>query len=236
MPEASLYPLHADLFQRAVVDTQALPWVASPEPTVQRKLIERAAGDGTRATSLVRFAAGASFPAHTHAQGEEFFVLSGVFCDEFGCYPAGSYVVNPPGSQHTPSAPEGCVIFVKLHHLPAASTQKIVINTLKAAWLPGLVDGLDVMPLADFGGEHTALVRWQPNTYFKPHHHFGGEEIFVLEGEFCDETGCYPAGSWLRSPHFSHHTPFTRQGCTIFVKTGHLPIPDTWFNAIQPLV
>lgn len=93
-----------------------------------------------------------------------------------------------------------------------------------------------MLPLSDIGGEHTALVRWQPNTHFKPHHHFGGEEIFVLEGEFCDETGRYPAGSWLRSPHWSKHTPFTDTGCTIFVKTGHLPIPDSRFaqHSIQP--
>lgn len=236
MPEARLSPLHADLFTRAVVDTQALPWVESPEPLVQRKLIERAGGDGTRATSLVRFAPGAAFPAHTHTHGEEFFVLEGSFCDEQGCHPEGSYVVNPPGSRHAPSTPEGCIIFVKLHHLPAQARQKIAINTHTAPWLPGLVAGLEVMPLSDFAGEHTALVRWQPNTFFKPHHHFGGEEIFVLEGEFCDETGSYPAGSWIRSPHFSHHTPFTRIGCTIFVKTGHLPIPDAWFNATQAIV
>ncbi|MGD9887639.1 MAG: cupin domain-containing protein [Halothiobacillaceae bacterium] len=231
MPESPLLPLHADLFARAVVDTKELPWVESPEPTVQRKLIERAGGDGTRATSLVQFAAGASFPAHTHTQGEEFFVLEGSFCDESGCYPAGSYVINPPGSRHAPFTPEGCVIFVKLHHLPSICSQRIVINTTQAQWLPGLVDGLTVLPLSDFAGEHTALVRWQPNTYFKPHRHFGGEEIFVLEGEFCDETGCYSAGSWIRSPHDSLHTPFTRLGCTIFVKTGHLPIPDSWFTA-----
>ncbi len=236
MSEAPLFPMHADLFQRAVVNTNALPWVASPEPTVQRKLIERAGGDGTRATSLVRFAAGARFPTHIHQNGEEFFVLEGTFCDERGCYPAGSYVLNPPGSRHAPSAPEGCLIFVKLHHLPSMVTQQIVIDTTTATWLPGLVDGLEVMPLSDFGGEHTALVRWQPNTCFKPHHHFGGEEIFVLEGEFCDETGNYPAGSWLRSPHWSNHTPFTRIGCTILVKTGHLPIPDAWFHTTKSLV
>ena len=231
MPESPLVPLHADLFTRAVVDTKERPWVESPEPTVQRKLIERVGGDGTRATSLVRFAASAAFPAHDHAGGEEFFVLEGSFCDEAGCHPAGSYVINPPGSRHAPFTPEGCVIFVKLHHLPMICKQKIVINTTQAHWLPGLVEGLTVLPLSDFAGEHTALVRWQPNTYFKPHRHYGGEEIFVLEGEFCDETGCYPAGSWIRSPHQSHHTPFTRLGCTIFVKTGHLPIPDSWFTA-----
>jgi anti-sigma factor ChrR (cupin superfamily) len=53
--------------------------------------------------------------------------------------------------------------------------------------------------------------------------HPGGEEIFVLEGVFHDEYGSYPAGTWIRSPRFSKHAPFTKsEGATIYVKTGHL--------------
>jgi len=44
----------------------------------------------------------------------------------------------------------------------------------------------------------------------------------VVEGVFEDEHGRYPQGSWIRSPHMSLHTPFSKEGCTIFVKTGHL--------------
>ena len=67
-----------------------------------------------------------------------------------------------------------------------------------------------------------AVVRWAPGTYFNPHRHFGGEEIFVIDGVFEDEHGRYPEGTWLRSPHMSAHKPFSVEGCTIFVKTGHL--------------
>ncbi|MDG4867796.1 cupin domain-containing protein [Guyparkeria sp. 1SP6A2] len=230
MAEHPLTPLHADLQQRAVVDTNALPWVQSPEPTVERKLIEREGGDGTRATSLVRFAPGASFPEHVHHGGEEFLVLEGRFCDESGCFPAGSYVRNPPGSSHRPSAPDGCTILVKLHHMSADDQEPVVVDTHREPWQAGLVEGLEVMPLADVGGEHTALVRWAPGTRFQAHHHFGGEEIFVLEGTFADEFGQYPAGTWLRSPHWSRHAPYSETGCTIWVKTGHLPIPDSWYR------
>ena len=45
----------------------------------------------------------------------------------------------------------------------------------------------------------------------------------MIEGVFEDEHGRYPAGSWLRSPHMSQHTPFSTEGCLIWVKTGHLP-------------
>ena len=49
-----------------------------------------------------------------HGGGEEFLVLEGVFQDEHGDYPAGSYVRNPPTTRHTPGSEPGCVIFVKL--------------------------------------------------------------------------------------------------------------------------
>jgi anti-sigma factor ChrR (cupin superfamily) len=77
------------------------------------------------------------------------------------------------------------------------------------------------MPLMRQGNGST-LVRWAPQTYFNPHKHYGGEEIFVVDGVFEDEHGRYPAGSWIRSPHLSLHQPFSKEGCTIFVKTGHL--------------
>jgi anti-sigma factor ChrR (cupin superfamily) len=79
------------------------------------------------------------------------------------------------------------------------------------------------MPLHEFGTEHVALVRWAPGTVFKPHTHWGGEEILVLDGTFEDEHGSYPAGTWMRSPSMSRHHPFSREGCTILVKVGHLP-------------
>jgi len=88
-----------------------------------------------------------------------------------------------------------------------------------------------VLPLSEFGAQHTAMVRWAPETYFNPHRHYGGEEIFVIEGTFADEFGEYPAGTWLRSPHQSMHKPFSRAGCLIFVKTGHLPVVG--FSAAQ---
>ena len=65
-------------------------------------------------------------------------------------------------------------------------------------------------------------MKWAPETYFNMHRHMGGEEIFVLEGVFSDEHGDYPAGTWIRSPHASVHTPFSKPGCTILVRTGHL--------------
>ena len=70
--------------------------------------------------------------------------------------------------------------------------------------------------------ESMALVKWQPETYFSRHTHPGGEEIFVLEGTFEDEHGEYPSGTWIHAPHMSTHTPFSKQGCLIYVRVGGL--------------
>ena len=50
-----------------------------------------------------------------------------------------------------------------------------------------------------------------------------GEEIFIIEGVLFDEHGDYPAGSWIRNPHRSRHTPYTKhEGALTYVKSGHL--------------
>ncbi len=215
--------LHTDFSLRVVVDTNALPWVGSPEALVERQLIERDGDEVARATSIVRYRAGARFPAHEHALGEEIFVLDGVLEDEHGCYGPGTYLKNPPGSRHSPGSVDGCTLFVKLRQLDPQDRQRVVIDTASARWFPGMVPGLTVLPLSESGRGNTALVRWAPGTYFTPHRHHGGEEILVLAGTFQDEHGRYPRGSWIRSPHGSVHQPFSREGCTILVKTGHLP-------------
>lgn len=216
--------LHADLLLRAVVDTNALNWVESPVSGVKRKLIERDGAELARATSIVEYLAGSSFPEHYHELGEEIFVLDGVFEDENGSYSKGTYIKNPIGSSHSPRSSQGCKLWVKLRHLNPEDAERVVIPTTTTEWYPGMVAGLSVMPLYEFGTQQTALVRWAPGTYFNPHRHFGGEEIFVLDGVFEDEHGSYETGTWIRSPHLSVHKPFSREGCTIMVKTGHLHV------------
>ena len=214
--------LNADWSKRCAIRSHDLPWLASPSSLVQRRLLERDGGEVARATSVVRYAPGARFSAHPHDQGEEIFVLEGTFSDESGHHGPGTYLKSPPGSSHAPYSEAGCTIFVKLRYQDLADTERVVVNTRAAEWRPGLVPGLQVLPLHAFGTQHTALVRWAPETFFQPHTHWGGEEIFVIEGVFSDEHGDHPAGTWLRSPHLSRHQPFSRPGCLILVKVGHL--------------
>jgi anti-sigma factor ChrR (cupin superfamily) len=213
--------INADYSQKVVINHHDLPWIPSPEWGVERRMFERIGNEVAKATSIVCYQPGSKFKTHTHEFGEEIFVLDGVFSDEAGDYHAGTYIMNPPGSSHAPFSESGCTLFVKLRHLGSDHLQRVVIDTKTAPWHQGMVPGLTVMPLMQQGGGST-LVRWAPQTYFSPHKHYGGEEIFVVDGVFEDEHGRYPAGSWIRSPHMSLHQPFSREGCTIFVKTGHL--------------
>jgi len=103
--------LHADLSQRAVLDTNALAWMPSPMAGVERRMLDRRGEEVARATSLVRYAPGSRFERHVHGGGEEILVLEGTFSDEHGDY--------PPGSVHRPFSEAGCTIWVKTGHLPA---------------------------------------------------------------------------------------------------------------------
>jgi anti-sigma factor ChrR (cupin superfamily) len=215
--------LNSDFSQRVLIHPDNQPWSPSSSNGVEQKILEQDGAEGARATSIVRYAPGASFPSHVHELGEEIFVLEGVLSDESGDYGPGSYIKNAPGSMHAPRSAKGCTLFVKLGHLDVKDRQSVVVDTFKTNWHPGLVPGLAVMPLSSFETQNTALVRWSPETYFSAHRHYGGEEILVIAGVFEDEHGRYPQGTWIRSPHLSLHQPFSKEGCTILVKTGHLP-------------
>ena len=215
--------LNSDFDQRVVQSARDAVWNASPLPGVDRRMLDRIGEEVARATSIVRYAAGSHFDRHVHDGGEEFFVLDGVFSDEHGDYPAGAYVRNPPGTSHTPFSRDGCTLFVKLWQFAPNDTVPVRIDTATAAWHPGLVPGLSVMPLHEHNGVSTVLVRWAPDTRFDTHMHPGGEEILVLDGVFRDEDGDYPSGTWLRNPRGSRHTPFTgAEGALIYVKAGSI--------------
>ena len=215
--------LNMDFSKHVIINTHEMDWLPSPAKGVERKPLAREDKESGHATSIVRYAAGSRFASHPHPFGEEILVLDGVFSDETGDYPAGTYIRNPPGSSHAPFSENGCTLFVKLDQFAQGDDQTIRINTQSTPWLPGQ-GGLKVMPLHSFEGEHTALVKWPENERFLPHRHFGGEEILVLSGTFRDEHGDYPTLTWLRSPHMSEHYPFVKEETIIWVKTGHLAV------------
>jgi anti-sigma factor ChrR (cupin superfamily) len=134
-------------------------WVASPEPGVERVMLDRLGEEVAVATSIVRYAAGSRFAAHRHDRGEEFLVLEGVFADEHADYPAGTYVRNPPGTAHTPRSDVGCTIFVKLRQFAPDDLEPRVID----------IEALDAH-VAD-GATKAHLL-----------HRHGLEEVWILDG------------------------------------------------------
>ena len=213
--------LNMDFSQKVVIDSSQQDWLASPQEGVWRKPLAREEAERGHATSIVRYDPGASFTSHDHPKGEEIFVIEGVFSDETGNYPAGSYLRNPKGFRHAPFSLKGCVLLVKLHQFQPKDCQHIHIDSQNAPWLQGN-GNLKVMPLHSFGTESTALVFWPAGEKFQPHVHAGGEEIYVISGELIDEKGRYPIGSWIRSPHMSRHNPYVEKDTLILVKVGHL--------------
>jgi anti-sigma factor ChrR (cupin superfamily) len=212
--------LHADLSQRVVVDTRAASWVHSPEPGVDRILLERDGGEVARATSIVRYAPGSKFAAHEHGRGEEILVLDGELRDEHGSYPAGTYLRSPWGSRHAPFSPQGCTLFVKLRQIPESDLQRLCVQRAVARCVlaPGR-DELEIVLHAS-EGERVALARWRAGHAAARHGHPDGEEILVLDGGFEDEHGRYPTGAWVRQPAGSAHQPRTSGGCLLYVRRG----------------
>jgi anti-sigma factor ChrR (cupin superfamily) len=213
--------LNMQFDQAVVINTNEQEWEASPMPGVWRKPLAREAAEHGHTTSLVRYDPDSSFSPHEHPLGEEILVLEGVFSDQHGDYPAGTYLRNPPGSKHAPHSDAGCVLLVKLDQFEAGDSESVCIDTAKAAWLKG-EGNYQIMPLHDFAHESVTLMRIPQNTRFRPHQHFGGEEVYVLSGAILDEYGCYPAGTWMRNPHNSEHCPYVEVETVIWIKTGHL--------------
>jgi len=217
--------INADFTQRAVVAGDAYDWVPSPLPGVDRVMLDRVGDEVARATSIVRYAKGSRFSEHLHGGGEEFLVLEGTFSDPNGDFPAGSYVRNPIGTRHAPWSEEGCTIFVKLQQFAPDDTRQFSVDTRAAEWQTTPFEGIAMLPLHAHGRERVRLARYAPGAKYPHHDHPDGEEILVLDGMLIDEHGTYGPGSWHRSPPGSEHAPWSKDGCLLYVKSGHLRPP-----------
>lgn len=105
--------------------------------------------------------------------------------------------------------------------LNADFSQRVALHAAHIPWVPSPMAGVDRRMLDRIGDEvarATSIVRYAPGSYFSPHTHGGGEELLVLEGEFSDEHGDFPAGSYIRNPPTSRHTPRSGPGCVLLVK------------------
>lgn len=62
-------------------------------------------------SALLWYEPGAKVPAHQHPEYEHIFVLKGSQSDEFGTYSEGTLAINPPGSRHSVTSLDGCIVY-----------------------------------------------------------------------------------------------------------------------------
>lgn len=213
--------LNSDFSQRAIVTPDDYQWIPSPQPGVERVMLDRIGREQARATSLVRYAPGSKFPAHSHPGGEEILVLDGIFTENGVDYPAGWYLRSPDGSSHQPSSRDGTTIFVKLRQMSADERQPVRINTQEAANWHGQPQR-QVCPLFSGTSETVLLQKLAPGERIFCAPLVGGAEI-LLQGELHAPEGCYGTGSWLRFPPGDMPALIaTASGVLFYLKTGHL--------------
>ena len=212
---------NSDFSERVLVHSDETEWTASPMAGVDRRMLDRIGDEVARATTIVRYAPGSSFSAHTHTGGEEFIVLEGVFQDEHGDYPAGTYVRNPPTSQHTPSSAPGCTIFVKLWQFDL--DDRTQFRKSMEDELADPADGVATAVLHQDARETVTYHTLDAGAVFESSHS-GGCEILVLAGGLTEGQDVLRPGSWLRVPG---ETPVVAtagpEGAKVWMKTGHLP-------------
>ncbi|MDJ0614566.1 MAG: cupin domain-containing protein [Rhizobiaceae bacterium] len=215
--------LNADFSERAVVHAGKQEWVPSPMKGVDRRMLDRIGGEVARATTIVRYAPGSHFSAHTHTGGEEFLVLDGVFQDEHGDFPAGTYVRNPPTSEHTPGSEPGCTIFVKLWQFDMEDRHQMSVDTNTAQWSldPGR-EGVNILPLYSDDREDVSMEVWDAGQKVgldSPN----GLEVLVVEGSFTESGETFEKQSWLRLPtKASSIAEAGTNGCKVWIKRNHL--------------
>jgi hypothetical protein len=209
-----------------IVHAARQEWVASPAAGVHRRMLFRIGNEVARATSIVDYDPGSAFAPHIHAGGEEMLILDGVFQDEHGAYPAGSYLRNPPGTSHVPASREGCTIFVRLWQFRDGDDAHVVRR-------PGDGRNLDPRPgaaaatvLFDDSYEDIRLEDWKPGGRVTVEN-TRGLELLVLAGGFQILGEQLEPHSWVRLPPGIHIVAHVGpSGARIWMKDAPLLHPD----------
>ena len=214
--------INGDLTVRVAVDTAAMEWAPSPSRTVWRKRVHLVGPvESGQVTSVVRYEPRSTFHVHDHPDGEEILVLDGVFSDEHGDWPAGTYLLNPEGFRHAPFSRDGCVLFVKLRQYPGRTREHVALRSESMPWEPARA-GVAVRRLYAQAGfaDTMRLEQWEPGARLGRVDYASGAELLVLDGSFADAGGAFARGAWLRLPPGASHSPSTDDGCVLYIKEG----------------
>ncbi len=207
--------INANLSLTAHRLVEEFEWIPSPLPGVERVMLDRVGDEVAVATSIVRYAPESRFDPHEHALGEEFLVLDGVFSDEHGDYPAGTYVRNPPGTAHTPFSREGCVIFVKLRQFSEADKTQMSVS-LPEAFSPGN------HPLFAYEEETVEVVHIAAGQRQAFYASYYVRELLVLSGQVTwqqEVTRTLNPWSWIRMAPGQPLRVVASEDAVVFTKT-----------------
>lgn len=215
--------INANFEERALARSTDMPWEPSPMPGVSRRMLDRVGEEVARATSIVKYAPGSQFSPHVHAGGEEFLVLDGIFQDEHGDFPVGTYVRNPINTQHTPASKQGCEIFVKLWQFDNSETDILRVDTNTVQLTPTLENKqVASATLFENFAETVVIESWAPQAEVQLQHE-GGLEVLVIDGSFTVNGEQLARHAWLRLPPGEIETAATgTDGVRIWAKRGHL--------------
>lgn len=109
---------------------------------------------------------------------------------------------------HTPHMPG-------IEKLGPLNSRNMQIDALP--WKATPTPGVDMKVLLEEPetGLLTALFRWAPGTVLDLHEHVEIEQSYVLEGEFEDDEGVYPAGNFVWRPKGHRHIARSPKGALV---------------------
>ncbi|SQD77678.1 cupin domain-containing protein [Moritella yayanosii] len=151
-------------------------------------------------------------------------MLEGVFADEHGDYPVGTYKRNPVGTEHAPIVKDGCMIIVKLGQFQDEDEddQDVEINTADQAFTQDETRAaVQYQALHAFKQEVVRLECWTRNSHIILDN-TGRIELLVVNGEFSHQGDVYRQFDWLRLPVGTALDITTASDdCIVWIKTGH---------------
>lgn len=214
--------INEDVSRRALVNADRIEWVPSPIKGVDRRMLFRIGGEKARATSIVRYAAGSRFSHHQHPGGEEFLVLDGVFQDESGDFPVGTYVRNPPGTGHAPGSDAGCVILVKLWQFKVGDRERIVRRPGEGMSIAARAGASSCRLLFEATDERVVIEDWRSGADIEIENR-KGLELLVMAGEILESGEAHGRWTWLRLPAGEAlKVRAGSAGARVWMKTGTL--------------
>lgn len=233
-------PVNDDFNHRAVALPQHALWQATQVPGIDLRVLEYVPGSRPRLTGQLRFNASYSPSMLDLSSDLEILIQRGELKSVMGIFSRGLYLRLPVSDkasaqelslgrgkrsdkQHEPLA----LLYFTAGQMLDSDTELRQVNTLKKQlWLPGPLDGTEVLPLHGHGSGNVMMIRWTQTVKFKTTLDPLGEELLVLSGALHDEYGHYPAGTWIRNPVVAWQSWGATTGTVVYYKNGHLTDTD----------